>query len=272
MALGLWSVNPSWQNFSSLYREACSAVEARTDMERSHHLTAALYFGIASIEAFLNYQMRVHLRATKRPEEVFTILRKGKFIKKLTEWPGEITGTPLLVNDAVMSLIRLCNDIRGNLTHPKAAGHDIYEELLTLQPPAVVDAVAQYIVCFHQAQGSRYPYWVFGWNYLNPRPDIHEIIIINDQQFCHSLAAIGFNLPSFDWARAEAWKDKHLATLSGYSTVREALISAPGCEPKFNRFPFQPKLCRRWWTSDHHRTCGHVSEQSLAAARRLDDT
>ena len=30
-------------------------------MEISHHLTAALYFGIAAIEAYLNQQMRKHL-------------------------------------------------------------------------------------------------------------------------------------------------------------------------------------------------------------------
>jgi hypothetical protein len=48
-----WAVDPCWQNFSSLYREAVTAHEAKTGMERSHHLTASLYFGIAALEAFL---------------------------------------------------------------------------------------------------------------------------------------------------------------------------------------------------------------------------
>jgi len=48
-----WAVNPAWQNFSSLFREASTAREAKTGMERSHHLTASLYFGIAALEAFL---------------------------------------------------------------------------------------------------------------------------------------------------------------------------------------------------------------------------
>jgi hypothetical protein len=67
-----WAVNPAWQNFSSLFREAVTAVEARTGMERSHHLTASLYFGIAALEAFLNQKMRLHLHATKsdKGEEV----------------------------------------------------------------------------------------------------------------------------------------------------------------------------------------------------------
>lgn len=271
MTLGPWSINPSWQNFSSLYREASAAGEAPTDMERSHHMTAALYFGIASIEAFLNQQMRTHLSPSKNSDEILAVLRTGRFLKKLTAWPAEITGKPIAISESSIELIKFCNAVRGDLTHPKTVGHDIYERLSTVEPNEVVDAVAQYIVGFHQAQGTRYPYWVFGWNYLNPRPYTHEIVIINDQQFCHSLAAIGFNIPSYDWARAEAWKDNHLATVDGYIAVRNALQSAPGCEPKFDRFPFQPKLCRRWWTQEHHRTCGHVSEQSLAAALKLDE-
>jgi hypothetical protein len=45
-----WVVNPAWQNFSSMYREAVAAGEAKTGMERSHHLTAALYFGISALD------------------------------------------------------------------------------------------------------------------------------------------------------------------------------------------------------------------------------
>lgn len=32
-------------------------------MERAHHLTAALYFGVSALEAFLNELMREHLKA-----------------------------------------------------------------------------------------------------------------------------------------------------------------------------------------------------------------
>lgn len=270
MAIGPWSVNPAWQNFSSLYREASTAVEAPTEMEKSHHMTAALYFGIAAIEAFLNGQMRTHLARAKSPEDIFTTLRTGRFLKKLTAWPTEITGNKSPISVEALELIRLCNDIRGDLTHPKTSGSDIYEKLFEIQPTEVVDAVAQYIVAFHQAQGSHYPYWVFGWNYLNPRPDSHEIVLINDQQFCHSLAALGFNVLSYDWAHAEHWKNTYLASVDGYVAIRNGLTSIPGCEPKFDRFPFQPKLCRRWWTFEHHKSCGHVSEQSLANALRFD--
>jgi hypothetical protein len=271
LVIGAWSINPAWQNFSSLFREACTALDAPTDMEKSHHLIASLYFGIASLEAFLNQQMRTHLASSKSSDEIFKILRWGNLLKKVKAWPQEIIGKATSVKSEVLELITFCNDVRADLTHPKSTGHDIYDRLFEVEPMSVVDAVAQYIVCFHEAQGSRYPYWVFGWNYLNPNQDTHEIVLIHDQQFCHSLAALGYNVPSWDYAQSEAWKNKYLATLDGYFEVRDALRSATRCEPKFDRFPYQPKLCRRWWIPEHHRTCGHVSEVSLAAARKFDE-
>ena len=271
MALGPWSVNPAWQNFSSLFREARSADGAPTDMERSHHLTAALYFGIATLEAFLNREMRSHLKGSKSEDEIFDVLRKGRFLTKLDRWPAEIVGTQLAFSQQQRDLIELCNDVRGDLTHPKTSGRDIYDRLLEVSPSELVDAVASYMVVFHAAQGSRYPYWIFGWNYLNPRPDSHEIFLCNDQQFCFSLRALGFDVPASDWARSEAWKDRYFKSIDGYKAIKDALERAPACEPKYDRFPFQPKLCRGWWTPEHHKTCGHVSPESLAAANRLDE-
>jgi hypothetical protein len=271
MALGPWSINPAWQNFSSLFREARAADEAPTDMERSHHLTAALYFGIATLEAFLNQAMRLHLKASMSEGEIFNVLRKGRFLTKLDKWPTEIIGARLELPQQNQDLIKLCNDVRGDLTHPKTLGHDIYERLLEVQPGELVNAVAIYIVSFHIAQCTRFPYWIFGWNYLNPQPDSHEIILINDQQFCFSLRALGFDVPAADWARSEAWKDRYLKSLDGYNAIKDALEHASGCEPKYDRFPFQPKLCCRWWTPEHHKTCGHVSPESLAVARQSDE-
>jgi hypothetical protein len=240
-------------------------------MERSHHLTAALYFGIATLEAFLNGEMRSHLKPTKSSDEIYEVLRQGRFGTKLRKWPKEIIGKEPSFPVDSMDLIKLCNEVRGDLTHPKTLGHDIYQRLLEVEPDSIVDAVATYIVAYHSAQETRYPYWIFGWNYLNPRQDAHEIILVNDQQFSFSLVALGFDVPAGDWARAEAWKDKYLRSLEGYRAVKEALSKAKGCEPKYDRFPFQPKLCCRWWTAEHQKSCGNVTEQALANARRLDE-
>lgn len=264
-----YPVDPSWQNFCSLYREACTAEEVVTAVEKSHHMMAALYFGIAALEALLNEKMRAHIQDAKSPEDVLKLLRRTEFRRKLKTWPTEITKQPLLVPAEALDLILLCNDVRGDLTHPKVTGHLIYEKLLTVRPEDVVDAVARYIVEFHQAQGATVPYWVFGWNYLNPRTDTHDIIVINEQQFCFSLAALGYQVP-MQWPQYEMWTGKYLGTLEGYAAIRTVLLEANRCEPKYARFPHQPELCRRWWTPEHHKTCGHASREAIAAARKLD--
>jgi hypothetical protein len=50
--MGPVPANPLWQNFFSILREAITAQEVGTGMEKSHHLTASLYFGIASSRSF----------------------------------------------------------------------------------------------------------------------------------------------------------------------------------------------------------------------------
>jgi len=262
-----WSTNPVWQNFSSLYREFRGSLDARTDIEKWHHLTASLYFGIAALEAFLNQEMRAHLSGMKTEEEIFNVLRRGRLMSKMKEWPLELLPKPLKLEQKTFELLEYFNDVRGNVTHPKGHGREIYEDLSKVQPMLVIGAIAEYIVRFHEAQGRRYPYWVFGWNYLNPRMDIHEIIIVNDQQFCFSLQALGLDVPAADYANGEAWRDKYLTTFEGYVAISETLASLDRCEPKADRFPYQPILCRRWWTSEHHASCGRVTEASLSYAR-----
>lgn len=262
-----WVVSPAWQNFSSLYREATSAREAKTDMEKAHHLTAALYFGIAALEAFLNAKMRAHLaQAGKSDEEIYEALRKGRITSKLKKWPDDLAA-PFTVSPGTLSLIEFFNEVRGDLTHPKTHGHDIYEKLDTVDPDSVIDAVAEYVARFHEAEGTRIPYWLFGWNYLNPRTDSYEIILVNEQQFSFSLQNLGFKVPAGAWAAAEKWRDRHLGTFAGYTQVRDSLRALSHCEFRPAMFPFQPTLCRRWWAQEHQRSCGHVTAEALTIAR-----
>ena len=110
-----YPVDPSWQNFCSLYREACTADEAVTAVEKSHHMMAALYFGIAALEAFLNEKMRSHLADQESPEAVLKLLRQTKFLRKLKMWPKEITKQSMLFPADALELILFCNDVRGDL-------------------------------------------------------------------------------------------------------------------------------------------------------------
>lgn len=229
---------------------------------------ASLYFGIATLEAFLNQKMRMCLQGTKSEGEVLEVLRKGRIMTKLKEWPTELLGKPLKLNDGTLALIVLFNDVRGDLTHPKTRGHDVYARLETIDPISVIDSVAEYIVRFHEAEGTRFPYWLFGWNYLNPRSDSHEIVLSSDDQFCYSLIALGFNVPPPLYSRGESWHDEYLRTFEAYKVVGKHLRSLDRCEPKELIFPFKPMLCRRWWTSAHHETCGHVTDEAVEHARK----
>jgi hypothetical protein len=231
-------------------------------MEKTHHFAAALYFGIASLEAFLNKQMRSHLAKDRNEAEIYDVLRKARFLTKLKDWPERISGKPLILDNPVSELLLLAHEVRGDLTHPKSHGLDIYERLHSLKPMAVVHSVAEYIARFCENRDIVYPYWIFGWNYLNRRAESYEIILLNDQQFCHSLTALGWRFNAWDAALAEAWKKPNLGTVAGYAKIRDALGGATSCEPKNARFPFQPKLCRLWWTNEHHATCGHASLES----------
>jgi hypothetical protein len=250
-----WLINPPWQNFSSMYREAVSATEAMSEVERRHHKTAALYFGIAALEAFLNQKMRAFLTSSKTEPELLKVLRYAKFTDKVRKWPTEILGTGLALPPSTTQRIEDFNDIRAGLTHAKTRGYDVYEMLEALQPDDVVHSIAEYMVRFHEAESTKYPYWVFGWNYLNPEGAGHEIIVLNDQQFAFSLRTFGVQIGGgYGWE--EEWKNRFFKTYDGYIHIRDLLRSRAECEPKYTAFPRQPKLCRRWWTAEHHKTCG----------------
>jgi hypothetical protein len=128
-----WSADAAWQNFSSLCQEASAAAEAREEIARFHHLTAALYFGTAALEAFLNQQMRTHM-AGQSEAKVFRRIRDGRFLKKLNEWPTEILRKPLAVPSATLEQLELFYGVRGDPTHPKTKDGDVYRRLEAISP------------------------------------------------------------------------------------------------------------------------------------------
>jgi hypothetical protein len=252
-----WLVNTPWQNYSSMVRETCDATNAESEVERRHHMTAALYFGIAALEAFLNQKYRAFFTQKQSEEEVMRALRHTPLMDKVKKWPKLLHPSQMAITSVVLDTIAQFNDLRASLTHAKTRGHDVYATLEQASPELVLDTIAQFIVRFHEADQSRYPYWIFGWNYLNPSVTGYEIILLNDQQFACSLSALGVLIPSgFAWE--EDWKNKTMKSFDGYMRIRDHLRVVKNCEPKYAEFPLQPKLCRRWWTKDHHRSCGAV--------------
>jgi hypothetical protein len=260
-----WAINPAWQNYSSMVREATAAADARTGFERAHHLTAALYFGVASLEAFINQKTRSFLEPTHSTEAILDIVRNGSLraprkdrtlISKLKKWPAVIVRAEPMLRPATWERIVEFNSLRSDLTHIKTTGHDVYSLLDTVTPDTVIDTVAEYIAQYHAAEGTRFPYWLWGWNYLNPKMHGYEIMQINAQQFVFSMQALGYDVPAAMVEHNEGWQRQYMSDMAGYASVAAALRSLEQCQQRHPRFPLQPVLCRRWWLPDHQTTCG----------------
>jgi len=244
-----------------MYREAVTARETKDEVTKYHHLTAALYFGIAFLEAYFNDRMRAKLNREKKTEDkVYQVLRKTTFKDKLEKWPKLTTGKGLNITNEAKEIVSFANDIRGNLTHPKTRGHHIYEQLEKIDAEKFISAVAQYCVRFCEALDEVFPYWILGWNYRNPSHEDFSLILINNQQFLFSLQALGFDNPAADVGWAEAWKRQNMGSFEGYMNIDKTLKHLGHCEPR-QLTKYQPVLCRRWWDPEHIATCGGLDRK-----------
>jgi hypothetical protein len=244
-----WLIDPPWQHFSSFFREMTTATETKNEWLRNHHLTSALYYAIGFIEALLNQKYRERLEKDGKPEQdIINTLRKPALKEKLPEWPTLIAGSAVVVPPALIKSLLDYNTLRGDLTHPKSRGYELYESAEKIDFEQLTDAVAEYAIIVFSAAGEKYPYWLFGWNYLGTGKD--EPSRFNDGQFLHALDYLGMNVPSFDAVLADAWKEAHLRTIDGYRKVAQFLSSCPECEPSDPQFPFRPRLVKRWWDPD----------------------
>ncbi len=251
-----WIINPSWQNFSSMYREAVTAMDIKDEATKYHHLTASLYFGISFLEAYFNERMRTKLyKEGKKEDNIYYILRSTSIKDKLRKWPKLTTGKVLIISTQAEEIISLAIKIRGNLIHPKTRGHDIYEQLEKIDSDQYIFAVAEYCVKYCEVLDEFFPYWIFGWNYLNPSQAEFSLILENNQQFLFSLEALGFDNPAADAAKAEDWKRQNMISYEGYLNIHRRLKQLGHCEPR-RLTKYQPVLCRKWWHHEHIVTCG----------------
>lgn len=268
----LWVIEPSWQNFSSMYREAVCAQDAMSGMEISHHRTAALYFGIATIECFLNREMTRHQRGLNiEHEDINKLLAKSFLKQKIKSWPKEITGQDLCLRPATLDRILSLNDLRGNLTHLKNYWPETFKNLGEINPMDLVELVAEYVVAFHRAKNELFPYWVWGWNYLSPTRDGYQISLLPYTQFFHSLRSLGYEFEHRLPHQTAEREQEILADFDGYLKIASFLQSRTQCEPKWDVAPHQPTLCRKWWESTHQDSCGGVTREAIERALELDE-
>lgn len=269
----IWVIEPTWQNFSSMYREAICAQEASSGMEISHHRMAALYFGISTIECLLNQEMtKYQLSQGMEHDEIHKLLMKPlKFNKKISDWPKIIYGQKLTLRPGSIETLHSFNGLRGNLTHVKNFWPDTFEDLGRRDPMQLVELVAEYIIALYMAKGESFPSWVWGWNYLSPNRDGYQISLLTYGQFFHSLRSLGFKFEQPASYGSTETEQEILSDFDGYQRVAAFLRSCDRCEPKWDVAPHQPKLCRRWWEPMHQTSCGAVTPEAFARAVELDE-
>jgi hypothetical protein len=242
-----WNVDDVWQSFSSMYQEMSFANDATNDIARYHHMSACLLFGGCAIESFSNANMRMYLRKSKEPEnKILQRLRYTALREKIESWPAEICGVTIEKRDIEVLFAFL--DLRNEVTHRKRMDHSLYRELDEATPVNFVEAAQRAFVSFYEGQGSSFPYWLLGWNFVGMNGDHTHPCLINNQQFQHALNHMGFKVPAWEYYAALEWEEQNMKGIEAFLRLKQDYYAkAPGIEPKSERFPMAPRLCKRWW-------------------------
>ena len=221
---------------------------------RYHHVSACLYFGIGSIEAFLNQQMRKRFVGVKAEAEIHELLRKPRLMDKVTMWPSVLCGTQIDIPPEIVSGLNDFRELRGEVTHQKRHDHSLFADLDATQPEILVDAVRHYQVVILEHLKEAFPYWLLGWNYIGMNSDSEALSLLNNQQFRYSLCALGEKVPAADYYAANEWQRQHMTSLSGFLQLKATLDGkAVDIEPFDSRFPSKPRLTRCWWDAPTRR-------------------
>lgn len=252
-----WNVNPTWEHYSSLCQEAQEAISARNDFLKYHHVKACLYFGVGALESYLNEAMRKLMNFHGVEEaEILNKLRKSYFKDKINKWPAELANKSIDIPSDVIDIIRNIGELRGEVTHAKGADHTIYKLLDNVNVLSIPIIIAEYIIRIVEAKGETFPYWLLGWNIIGMNNIDDWPSLDNNPQFMYSLRALGFNVPGFIADDMKRWEIENISSLSGFRKLSELLNKLDHCEYKNSRFPYKPRLCRKWWDKDHTIKCG----------------
>lgn len=257
---GHWRFNSniSWHYFCSVCSSEGMYKETTNKFMRYHHVRTQLYFSVCTMEALMNAEMRRHMQEMNTDEaEIFSTLRKEKFVNKIRKWPTKILDKDFEFASDFWQFYERSKAVRDEITHPKNHDHSIYEDLDNSDPTFIQKAIAGAIVDFHESKGKPWPYWLAGWNYvgLNGNPS-WPFESNNINGFYYSLLNFGFNrVPT-----QMQFEEHCMSTRVQFGKLCEALDAlSVDIEPISPRFPQTPRLTRRWWDqqyliAEHQRT------------------
>ena len=251
MSNGVWRWNSdlTWHYYSSMQFEAHCAQTAWHEFGRYHHLRACIYFGIGTLEAFLNKRIRRFLEGQGVDEAEISRKLFHSIEDMWTKWVKRIYGKSAIKESGVSDVFKRFKDIRNEITHPTNRDHSIYAHLDIVQPYELLEAVAIGLVSLYEAEQQPFPYWLLGWNYVGMNGDAtHPAESNNQNGFLHSLRYMGFKVPAGIAPACEDWERQNMTSLVGFKKLRLDLDMYPeDIEPIQDMFPTRPRLCRRWW-------------------------
>jgi hypothetical protein len=213
-----------------------------------HHKRSSLYYGVGTLESFLNTKMRSHLEGSSSEEEIFKKLRTVRIDEKIATWPSEICRKEIKLENDFIELFETYKRIRDEVTHPKKVDHGIYVELDQLNPDLLAKNVSRYMVAIFEGENAAYPYWLLGWNYVGMGGNAaHPLQSNNLNGFWWSLKNMNFLVPSND-PTGQKFESKYMKSLAGFEVLKSSLDQYPlDIEPFVSVFPFKPRLTKRWW-------------------------
>ena len=176
---------------------------------------------MASLEAFLNQEMQKKMIAEGRQDNTIA--------KQLKTFLGN-------------------NDLRGETAHPQRRDHSFYKALYDMTPDHLRSSVAHYMISITQVLNRPFHYWLLGWNFVGFNFDEAAPCLLDNQQFLHSLRNCGLQVPAWGYSESQKWERENMVTLENFERMIKLMDTLPfDIEPRQERFPQRPRLCKRWW-------------------------
>lgn len=190
--------------------------------------------------------------------EIIRKLKNTHLPDKVQKWPKEITRLDMSLSPDFLDLVDNYRKLRNELTHPKANDHSIYRSLDNINIKSLVTLTSEFIVSVTCMCDEAFPYWLLGWNFIGFSMNPSWPCLAHNQQFIFAMNFLGFNVPVYDADRMDLWEKKFMGSLEEFKKLKSVLDGTDRCQPKSNRFPHAPRLCKRWWDYEHTSTCGSI--------------
>lgn len=248
-----WNVNHAWENFSSLFQEAELSKIVDNEFQKNHHLKSVLYFGILAIESFVNEKIRISMTQQGETEQnIIKYLKNNSNSIQVKLKSKYLSNNTIEISEEVNNILfTKYKTTRNELTHPKEKDHSIYQDLefLKYEVDKFVQAVAELIIHIQMARNEPFPYWLTGWNFINMNGNPNWPSLAHNFQFIQSLYHTSLV------SNIEELEQSKLKTIDQYRKLK-IILSTHRCQPENPNYPRAPRLCKKWWDSEHTKNCG----------------